>query len=84
LECPVFRPASSKQSLTFRFLQLPTSSRRPSVRPGMGSRGCPAAPRGAAKKPTRGFRLYRPRRTVMTTGSWLLHESPVTNRQSRT
>jgi len=44
LECPVFRPAASKQSLTFRFLQLPTSSHRPSARPGMGSRGCRSRP----------------------------------------
>jgi hypothetical protein len=44
LECTVFRPAASKQSLTFRFLQLPTSSHRPSARPGMGSRGCRSRP----------------------------------------
>ena len=54
-ERPVFRPACSKQSRTFRFLQLPTSSRQLSAHPGMGLRLCPAAPRGAAKKPTEAF-----------------------------
>jgi hypothetical protein len=68
--------------LTSRFLQLPTSSHQPSARPGMGSQGCPAAPRGAAKKPTRGFRLYRPRGTVMTTCFRFLsksHRSAITS-----
>src|SRR5207253_4474832 len=48
-ERPGQSPALTKP-YTFRFLQLPTSSRPFSTHPGMGSRICPAASCEAAKK----------------------------------